>query len=206
MSPRTYNLGKRKLTSQDTRARIIEAARRLLEAPDGISAFTIDAVAHEAGVSRMTLYYQFGSKTRLLDALYDDLGARGLVPYMPAAMRTRDPVAALDALVRAFCHFWATDRVITRRIRALAALDPEVSAGIAERDARRRGLFTRAIRRLAEAGKTPSDVSQEELTDTVLALGSFAFFDQLAETNNETDTTAIILSLVRSVCLMEAVG
>ncbi len=171
MSPRAYNLGKRKATSQETRARIIEAARRLLEAPDGIAAFTIDAVAREAGVSRMTLYYQFGSKTGLLDALYDDLAARGLVPYMPAVMQTRDPVAALDALVRAFCRFWATDRTITRRIRALAALDPEIDAGIRERDGWRRGLYANAIRRLAEAGKAPPHASPDELTDAVLALG-----------------------------------
>jgi AcrR family transcriptional regulator len=201
MSPRSYNLGKRKASAQETRARIIEAARRVLEAPDGVAAFTIDAVAREAGVSRMTLYYQFGSKVGLLDGLYDDLAARGLVPYLPAVMHTEDPVEAFDALVNAFCRFWATDRIITRRVRALAAIDPEVEKGIRERDGWRRGLFENALLRLAGAGHLPAEAALSEMTDTVLAITSFAFFDQLAETNNEDDTASIVLHLARSVWL-----
>ena len=203
MSPRSYNLGKRRATALETRARIIEAARSLLEDPEGIAAFTIDSVAREAGVSRMTLYAQFGSKIGLLDALYDDLAERGLVPHMGAVMRTADPVAALDGLVLAFCRFWATDRIITRRIRSLAALDPDVDRGIRERDGRRRGLFTRVLTRLDAAGCLPGETSPGELIDTVLALASFSFFDQLAETNSQEDATAIVLGLMRSICLGE---
>jgi AcrR family transcriptional regulator len=201
MSPRSYNLGKRKASAQETRTRIIEAARRVLEAPEGVAAFTIDAVAREAGVSRMTLYHQFGSKTGLLDGLYDDLAARGLLPYLPAVMHTEDAVRAFDALVEAFCRFWATDRIITRRVRALAAIDPEVDRGIRERDGWRRGLFENALLRLAGAGYVPEEAALGEMTDIVLAVTSFAFFDQLAETHNEDDCAAIVLQLARSLWL-----
>jgi len=69
MSPRPYRLGQRQATTEQTRARILAAARELLMARDGFNGFSIDAVAREADVARMTVYYQFGSKIGLLEAL-----------------------------------------------------------------------------------------------------------------------------------------
>ncbi len=43
----------------------------------GLFGFTVDAVAREAGVARMTVYYQFGSKAGLLEAIFDSLAVRG---------------------------------------------------------------------------------------------------------------------------------
>jgi AcrR family transcriptional regulator len=63
--PRPYKLGQRQVAADQTRAKILAAARNLLAAESGIAGFTMDAVAREAGVSRMTVYYQFESKTKL---------------------------------------------------------------------------------------------------------------------------------------------
>ena len=52
MSPRPYQLGKRQETSDETRDKVLAAARALLMAPGGYGRFTIDAVAREAGVRR----------------------------------------------------------------------------------------------------------------------------------------------------------
>src|SRR5262245_43869901 len=94
MSPRSYPLGVRQAATHEprpgprraatgqTRARTIAAARELLTAENGISAFSIEAAARQAGVARMTLYYQYGSKTGLLNALFDDLAARGGLEQM----------------------------------------------------------------------------------------------------------------------------
>ena len=75
MSPRPYRLGKRKEAVDETRDRILAAAQEILKG-DGYMEFTVDTVAGEADVSRATVYYQFGSKAGLLEALFDDLAVR----------------------------------------------------------------------------------------------------------------------------------
>src|SRR5262249_56661173 len=117
MAPRPYQLGRRQTTVEQTRARIVAAARELLAAPGGFSGFTVDAVAGQAGVARMTVYNQFGSKIGLLEALFDDLAARGLVERLRAAFARPEPREALAELIAAFGHFWGSDRVVIRRIR-----------------------------------------------------------------------------------------
>ena len=44
MSPRPYRLGQRQATTDQTRARILNAARELLMKSDGFSGFSIDAI------------------------------------------------------------------------------------------------------------------------------------------------------------------
>src|SRR6516225_3805070 len=112
MNPRTYRLGRRQATVAQTRARIVAAARALLATPGGFSEFTVDAVASQAGVARMTVYNQFGSKMGLLEALFDDLAARGLVARLRAAFGRPDPREALDELIAAFGGFWHSDRIV----------------------------------------------------------------------------------------------
>src|SRR5438034_816285 len=70
MSPRPYRLGQRQVAADETRSRILNAARAQLETE---ASFSIDAVARRADVARMTVYYQFGSRRGLLEALIDDL-------------------------------------------------------------------------------------------------------------------------------------
>src|SRR5438093_8445964 len=125
MSPRPYRLGQRRVAAEQTRTRVIAAARELLTASGGFTGFTIDAVAQPAGVARMTVYYQFGSKAGLLEALFDDLAARGGMDQLPAAFSRADPLDALAEFIAIFCRFWASERPLIRRLQGLAALDPD---------------------------------------------------------------------------------
>src|SRR5262249_41632805 len=75
---RVYRLGKRQIVADKNRAKIVAAARKLL-AGRGSASFSMDAVAQKAGVARMTVYHQFGSKRELLEALFDHLAGRSLV-------------------------------------------------------------------------------------------------------------------------------
>src|ERR671939_1455948 len=106
MSPRPYRLGRRQEAAEETRARIIAAARELLSAAGGVSGFTIDSVARQAGVARMTVYHQFGSKQGLLEALFDSLAASGGMTQLATAFRRDDPLDALDAFTATFARFW----------------------------------------------------------------------------------------------------
>src|SRR5215216_4534279 len=135
MSPRPYRLGQRRVAAEQTRTRVIAAARELLGSDEGVAAFTIDAVARQAGVARMTVHYQFGSKAGLLEAIFDDLAARGGMEQLAAAFSQPNPSAALAEFIAVFCRFWASDRRIIRRLQALAALDPEFEQ--VSREARR---------------------------------------------------------------------
>ena len=192
MSPRAYNLGKRKVATEETRARIIEATRRLLGAPDGVSVLTIDAVARESNVARMTVYYQFGSKMGLLESLYNHLASGTLVTRLPAAMQEADARKALGMVLDAFASFWSTDRLIIRRLRALASLDPEVDAGIRNRDEWRRGIFTNLITRLGDLDESV----RTDLIETVLVTAGFETFDKLADARDDKEAARLSRQMI----------
>src|SRR5438132_8607581 len=138
MSPRSYRLGQRQAASDQTRTRILAAARTLLMAPDGYSRFSIETVARQADVARMTVYHQFGSKLGLLEALCDSLAASGGMEQIAIAFRQAEPLDVLNQYILVFSRFWDADRLVMRRLRALAALDPDFEQVIRTRDERRR--------------------------------------------------------------------
>ena len=102
MSPRPYRLGQRQVAADETRTRILDAARDQLARE---SSFSIEAVARRADVARMTVYNQFESKAGLLEALFDALAASGPFAQMPDIFRQPDPIAALDAFVGVLSGF-----------------------------------------------------------------------------------------------------
>ena len=172
MSPRPYRLGQRQVAADETRARVLAAARTQLAKE---TSFSIDAVARRADVARMTVYYQFGSKRGLLEALFDLLAARGGLHQLPGAFQQSDPRAALDRLIEIFARFWSSDRVVMRRLRAMAALDPELDQVLRERsEGLRQGL--RVIVSRLPKGAAPIG----ETVDLLFALTSFENFDLLA--------------------------
>lgn len=181
MSPRHYQLGQRQAVIDEGRRRVLDAARALLGRPTGYQAFTVDAVARQADVARATVYYQFRSKSGLLEALCDDLADEGQMSDLPRAFAEPDPHAAVHRLIAVFAGFWAADRVVMRRLRALAVLDPDVHAVIAARDERRRqGLEVLAGRLAAAGGIQPGDARLGDTIRALLALTSFESFDTLA--------------------------
>jgi AcrR family transcriptional regulator len=194
LSPRAYRLGQRQAASDETRLRIIEAAREILETADS---FSIDAVAEKAGVARMTIYYQFGSKRGLLEALFDHLAARGGMPQLPAAFQQPDPMAALEHVIKVFAHFWASDRVVLRRLRGMAALDPELDQVLlARNEGRRNGL--RAIVGRLPKGRGRQTQSVDDTVDLLHTLISFESFDVLAgQTRTPEDVAPIIQRAAR---------
>jgi len=190
MSPRTYRLGRRQAGADRTRARILEAARLTLADADGPTTFSIDSVGRRAGVARMTVYYQFGSRRGLLEALFDDLAERGHMDRLPQAFGQADPADALRDFVAAFGRFWATDRLTLRRLRSLAALDPELAGALRARDERRRHGLRVIVHRLAEARGGPAQPDQEDVVSLLFALTGFEYFDALAGPDRSPEEVA----------------
>jgi AcrR family transcriptional regulator len=148
-------------------------------APEGPAGFSIDAVASEAGVSRMTVYYRFESRRGLLEALFDDLAARGRIGRLPGAFQQPDPVRALSEFVGVFIGFWASGRLLIRRLRGMGTIDPELGQALRARDERRRHGLTVLVRRIAEQRGLPS-LTLEDVVDVLFTLTSFETFDALA--------------------------
>ncbi|MGH6657414.1 MAG: TetR/AcrR family transcriptional regulator [Actinocrinis sp.] len=205
MSPRPYQLGRRQAAVDATRAKVIRAARELLTEPAGSPAFGIDAVAKRADVARATVYYQFGSKSGLLEALFDALADGGGMDRLAASFTKPDPLDGLRHFVSCFGRFWSSDRLALRRVRALAALDPDVGQVVAARDERRRLGLNVLLGRIAADKRAGAGAPDGTPVHGVLArqvriahvLTSFETFDALAGPDQEPDDVVpLIVDLV----------
>src|SRR5713226_10086028 len=72
-----HDLGKRQAGVDRTRAAVLTAARELVAAGGGTS-LSVGAVARRAGVSRLTIYNRFGSRSELLRAVAGEAHRRTL--------------------------------------------------------------------------------------------------------------------------------
>lgn len=193
MSPRPYRRGQRKGATEQTRVRIVEAARDLLAGARGVAALSIDAVAHHAGVARMTVYYQFGSKAGLLEALFDHLAIRGGMNEMASVFHSPEPLASLDQCIAVFAHFWDTDRLVTRRLRSLAALDPVIEQGVVARDGRRTEIMRTIVGRMVQAYGRPAPAAKDDTIDVLAIITGFSTFDALATDARSTEDVIHLL-------------
>src|SRR5213082_936318 len=200
MSPRAYRLGRRTAAAQRTRARVLRAARDLLTARAGAEPFSVDAVARRAGVARMTLYHQFGSRRGLLEALFDSFADGGELPArLDAAFQRPDPLDSLADIVAAFARFWDAGRPWIRRVRALGVLDPELGEAVEARNARRREVVRVLVERLGQRYGRPALAVGVQAGELLYALTSFGTFDMLAGPRRKLpDVAGEVLFLARA--------
>jgi AcrR family transcriptional regulator len=193
---RPYTLGKRKEASDEARKHCIEAANALL-ADSNTPDLKMEDVANQAGITRQTIYNLFGSKTELIEAVFDDLASIGGMEGMAAAMQQRDPEARLSAMVMTFARFWAANRMITRHIRAMAAADLDLGNAIRARDERRRMACQHVLRGFGQTISTDGDQSLR--VDLLWTITSFEFFDMLGgEHRTPISLAPAILQLARA--------
>jgi len=143
---RRYSSPLREAAAAGTRERVLEAAVALLREIDDISAFTLDAVAKAASVTRLTVYNQFGSRLALIEAMFDRIADLGGLVALRSAMELSDPEAAISEIVRIFCTFWGSDTAV-QRLNETIMLDAEIERSVAARHERRRRLLTVIIER-----------------------------------------------------------
>jgi AcrR family transcriptional regulator len=204
MSPRPYRLCRRKAASDETRTRILTAVRQLLMVRGGFTGFTIDAVARQAGVARMTVYYQFGSKVGLLEALCDSLALRGGIEQLGGVFEKPEPLDALAEWIALFARFWDSDRLVIRRLNGLSALDPELEQVLRGRGERRRHGTRVLVGRLIEEHGHPAPEAFHEAVDLVYTRTSFETFDTLAgATRSPVEVVPLVQRLVRAALGLE---
>jgi len=186
---RSYRLGRRQAAVDQTRSAILAAGRDLItESGPGSS---LGKVAERAGVSRITVYNQFGSKAKLFEALAaaarpNDAG--------PAAARDVAPREQLKSRIAQACAAWAADPLLYRRLHhhvSWAAQDAEQDRRLAED--------------LAAGDQLRPGSSIKEAEDVIGILTSFEAFDRLHKGGRRSPTAVaeILTRMAASTVLIQ---
>src|SRR3981189_1830087 len=195
MSTRPYTSSVRTAAAAAKRDRGIQTPAPSTRGDASIAAFSLDAVAKAAGVTRRTVYHQFGSRRGLLEAVFDEIARQGGLTRIPDAMAMADPHAALDRLIEIFCAFWNRDPAIGRLHEAMAT-DPEFAQALIERNERRRKAVKDLIGRMA--GKAAPRRAQQNAGDIIFALTSYAMFAMLRPGRSTDEVCGLVQSACRA--------
>lgn len=155
-----------------TRLRILDAANRLL-LERGYHGVGLETVAHQAGVTRQTVYDQFGSKSGLLGAM---IGRQednaGLTQVLQTVMSQTDGLAMLRAMLDAVITVEPRVYPYSRLVYA-ARIDDPVAAQMwnARLTSRRAGMGV-VFARLASDNRLRPGISLEEAADIAWAIAS----------------------------------
>jgi AcrR family transcriptional regulator len=169
---RRYASPARAAAAEQTRAKVVETAARMLAEQSNIAGFSLEAVAKAAGVTRLTVYNQFGSRRGLLEAVFDDVASQaGVMARMAAAMQTPDPREALAGLIGVFCVMWREVRPFAR-LHDAAASDTELAEAVGARNERRRHAITVLLGRMGKG-------EDRDLIDVIFTLTSYRAFEAL---------------------------
>ncbi|WP_280492039.1 TetR/AcrR family transcriptional regulator [Nocardia asiatica] len=179
MTKRKYDQAARAEAAVQTRRRILDAvADQLRAAPT--EPLSLDKVAKAAGVSRSTIYVDFGSRAGLFDAFVEDLSTRTGLPELTAAVGSDDARGHLRGAIAAASRMKARDLEIYRVLHAMDRLDPASAAeAVRAMEEDRRGGVAHLAHRLAAADELREDVSVEWATDVLWTLTSFESLDLL---------------------------
>jgi len=119
-----YSSSIRAAATAQKKARVVQEATKLLRTSDRVTAVSLDVVAKAAGVTRLTVYNQFGSRRGLLEAVLDNLASKAGFERIREVMALEDPTQALGELIDVICRAWGYDESIAS-IHAAASIDPE---------------------------------------------------------------------------------
>jgi AcrR family transcriptional regulator len=203
---RPYELGKRQEASGRTRELVLEAARAQLES-GGVRDLTMESLAKASGVTRQTIHNLFGTKTAVLEALFDLIASDAGMMRMREVMTANDSERMLEAFVQVFTGFWAKDRLLLKRIHGIAAIDPEFGRAVEARNQRRKMAATRVVERLYTGVPGLDEEEKARKIASLVALTSFEFFDALVESSGSVEMAASGVSqLVRKAVEAEGRG
>ena len=172
---RKYDSRLRAEQAAATRERVVAAARAVF-LRKGYAASSIVAIAHEAGVSRETVYQAYGTKANLLKAVYDAAVVGDTDPVAVAERPAyREMLADPDplSLLRTFGRLSAD--LVTRigpvlLLIAEAGPDPDIARLTATMRQERLASVRQLLTHLQGLAGRPVDADLERAVDTVWAL------------------------------------
>jgi TetR/AcrR family transcriptional regulator, regulator of autoinduction and epiphytic fitness len=183
-SRRAYHSPERKRRADQTRSRILDAARSLFLSR-GYFPTTIRAIAAHAGVAEQTVYLQFKNKPALLDAVID-AAIGGAAEGVPLAQRREAVLSSPPAeMLLRFGEVNAGVMARTARVLAMAeaaaSIDPELAEVRERGHAAMRAQFARIANALHAAGGLATDVDEQEAAATIYALANDSVYLRLID-------------------------
>ena len=167
------------MSSTDTKQRILDAARELLEAearPD----IGLEQVAKRAGLSRQAIYLHFGSRGALLLALAEHVDeTEGLADLTRRVREAGSAQKALDLLAWLNAEYEPRIRAVAHAHDVARRGDAELEAAWQDRMRARRALYAQVVRRLEEEGELADGVTSKEAVDLIWALLSSRVHEDL---------------------------
>lgn len=199
MTSRPYNSPARAKAAEETRRRLVEMAGDLLAGEGG--APSMEMVARAAGVTRLTVYKQFGSRRALFEMVFDERALKGGLKRIHEVMAFEDPGTALDRLIEIICAFYASDPAIAR-IHDACAADEELKQAMAERAERRRKAIGVLLQRLRPIGG--EDVVRRQSTiDLLFTLTTLPAYQSLSAGRTEVETCDLIKAAASAIISAE---
>jgi AcrR family transcriptional regulator len=146
---------------------LLAAARRTLER-HGAARATLERIAEEAGLSRVTLYRRGLSRAAILTALADGILERYREALWPVLTASGTGAARLRRALTAACE------VAEDNLELLLALGERVGAGLStsagERQAAARRTLTEPLERLLRDGVSDGSLRRADARETATAL------------------------------------
>ncbi|MDX1660121.1 MAG: TetR/AcrR family transcriptional regulator [Nitriliruptorales bacterium] len=151
-----------------TRERILEAARGII-LEEGFGELSLERVAERAGVVRATIYYQFGSRAGLLEALVGAAEERGEVH------KTREEDHTVRDLFNRVIRIWEDDADVIRGFLTMAVADEQARAVV---DRHQRGRRQRIIELVDDFDRVGQlRCHRQDAIDLLWLLTSFHSYD-----------------------------
>lgn len=199
---RPYRLGRRQEIAQQTRERMLRAAASLLSEA-GVRDVTIEAVAQQAGVSRVTVYDHFQSKAGLLKALAWWTFEQHDISRIRDARLQDDVRTALVDFVRENARFFHDVGKEGRATFNAARADPDVAAVMqATYFSARRTAIDELVARLADEDELNPSWQPARAGDALMIITSLEAFETLTEhAGHELDKAGDLLADLASILL-----
>lgn len=162
------------LPASDTRRRIVATAIRLVEEKG--ARISMSQIARHAGVSRQTLYLQFGDRAGLfLELMLTRFETEPLAQVLLAAPDLPGE-EAFDTYFRTWARLAVKLEPFIQPIWTAAMEDPELLAALRVADERLRKRQRQVFERLAEAGRLRSCWTVEEACESAWEMSLFLNF------------------------------
>ena len=176
---RPYHSQVRQRQAEETRRRILVAARELFESR-GYAVTTLEAIAEQALVSPKTVTAVFGSKRVLLAEVINPEAFSTPVQQLIEELRaTEDPSRRLSLVAQITRQAYEPLASSLELLRTAGAVAPELADVARQIEVRRRQNQARLIASLHDQEMLRPGLSLEEATDVLWALTSYDLYRML---------------------------
>ncbi len=176
---REYDTSRRQAQANETRRRILEAARKLF-IERGYQGATADAIAAEANVSLQTIYAIFKNKRKILISLMNVSSPDGKEDHLPMPQRAgaqavaqeRDQRKQLQMFAEIVAYNLDQVAIISKIMVDAAKTEAEIDRILQKLNKQRLENMTIAVQQVAVNGPFRESIDQEEAVNTVWTLTS----------------------------------